>query len=269
MIGTRKKTNRKWERRPQLYKGRFFYVRKAAQIVLGIFAVIVVAAIWLYFKNSDAMLIRHVNVIDCPKRLQSSQIIALAALPMHAKLFDIDLETIEANLLRDPWVASASIHREFPDTLSLRVIDRQVVAILSTEESLYLIDNTARIFKRLEAGEPNDLPVISGFSKSELTEKPRLTKLRLNQSLALLNTLTASPFYQARPISEIRHTPGLGFSVFLRESGLEIFYGQKDLADKQAKLEKFRLSQTELEDRFIRLDLDRPDKVVARAYAPN
>lgn len=266
MIGTRRKNNRKWERRPQLYKGRFFYVRKTAQIVLGIFSVITIVSAWLYFKNSDAMLIRHVTVIDCPKRLQSSQVIALAELPIHAKLFDIDLEAIEANLLRDPWLASASIHREFPDTLAIRVSDRQVVAILNTENGLYLLDAAAHIFKRLEASDPSDLPIISGFSKSELTDWPRLTKLRLKQTLAFLNTLTAAPFYQDRPISEVRNDSGLGLSIFLRDSGLEIFYGQKNLADKQAKLEKFKLSQAELEDRFIRLDLDRPGQIVARTF---
>jgi cell division protein FtsQ len=55
------------------------------------------------------------------------------AVPANATLMGLDLEQLRSKVLGDPQVASASVSRNFPDTLTVRVSERSPVVRLSAQ----------------------------------------------------------------------------------------------------------------------------------------
>lgn len=267
MLGTKKKSNRKWEKRPQLYRGRFFYVRQLAQIVLGLCAVVAVAALWLYFQNSEALRIRTVTVLNEPKHISKDGVIALSGIHPGDRLFGISLADVEINILRHPWVDRAMIRREFPDTIQIHVVERESVALMLIDK-LYLVDENAVPFKAVEKNDPVDLPIISGLSSEEAKNSPTLARRDLKNALSFLKLVQASPVFAQNAISELNINSALGYSVLLKDYPLEIFYGYDNLDSKLHKLEKFSQSQPDFITRYVRLDLASPGRVIARAANP-
>ena len=59
---------------------------------------------------------------------------------MGTPLFLIDLDTARENLESLPWVRAASVEREFPGTVRVRIIERQPLALWEQKGRLVLID---------------------------------------------------------------------------------------------------------------------------------
>src|SRR4030042_2001295 len=66
----------------------------------------------------------------------------------------------------NPWIRHVSVGREFPGRLVIVIQGRKPVALLEKGNALYLLDNDGTPFKKLEAGEVNDLPVLTGLIRA-------------------------------------------------------------------------------------------------------
>ncbi len=94
------------------------------------------------------------------------------ALPKGATLMDLDLQQLRARLLSDGQVSAASLTRNFPDTLEVRVAERAPVARLhaqfgSGEERTLLVARDGVVF----AG--------TGFDADRLDQLPWLAGMKL------------------------------------------------------------------------------------------
>ena len=112
---------------------------RVAAAVLFVGAV-VLALVWLY--RSPAFTAKTVDVVGA-KRLTREQILTLAALPTDVTLLRLPSADIEARLEKSPWVSSAEVTRDFPDTIRLRVVERTPSAVVSTGgKARWLVDGT-------------------------------------------------------------------------------------------------------------------------------
>ena len=101
--------------------------------------------------------------------LTEAQVLALARVPVgKVNLFDVNLQSIELRLMKHPWVKGVVIGKQFPHTLSLKVVERVPVALLTEEKGrvLYLEQDGAS-FEDQAMTYVKDLPIISGFSASD------------------------------------------------------------------------------------------------------
>jgi cell division protein FtsQ len=265
MMIRRTKGNRKWEERPQLYRGRFFYFRQIAAVALWAAAVVAVVAIVVFFHTSPALHITQLEVLGEHPHLTDRQIAVLSGIHPNDNLFALDFETVRARLLRHPWIANVQLRREFPGTVRIHVIEHQPFALLLASK-LYLVSATGKIFKQTTTRDSRDLPVITGFTAEDLRSYPQLSLGRLKSSLAFLKSLLAQPFYRMDPPSEVHFDPILGFTVHTRDAGLEIYYGLAEPEKRHAKLETFTTSKDFANAVFVRIDLDSKDRIVARRY---
>ncbi|MEE2661479.1 MAG: cell division protein FtsQ/DivIB [Pseudomonadota bacterium] len=62
-----------------------------------------------------------------------------------AALLSIDLNTARTNLEALPWIRAASVKREFPDTVRVRIIERRPLAIWQQKNKHYLIDDEGTV----------------------------------------------------------------------------------------------------------------------------
>ena len=261
----RKKQNRKWQERPQLYRGRFFYVRQIAQVLLAFFVCAAFVSLVLYFRNSQALAIRKVEVFGDLHHLSKEDVVALSEIKYGKNLFTLDLDLVQKNIMRFNWIKEVQIRREFPATVQISIVERKPQALLLADK-LYLVDESGKVFANVMANDPKDFPVITGFTVDEMREYPALARERLNQAISFLHFLSVQDFYKENPVAEIHAEGSLGYTVYTVKQGLEIYYGMGDYKEKQAKLEKFKLSKFFEDKRYQRLDLDTKGRVIARAF---
>lgn len=263
MFWNKNKKNRKWDERPQLYKGRFFYLKQVAQIFLVVFGVVSVLALLNYFRHSEALSIRKVEILGELKHITKDQVLKLSGLEQGDKLFTVSFSDVRENILRFSWIEAVRIRREFPDTIQIFVTERKPMALLLAG-SLYLMDESGKIFKKTDKGEALDLPVITGFAREELEKYPYLMKSYLKVSVNVLKYFQEQDFYRNDPVSEVHFDSVSGITVFTKNKGLEVFYGRGDFELKHKSLEKFKLSKYFNNANFVRLDLDSNPKIIAR-----
>lgn len=97
-----------------------------AVLVVGLVAVSMLA-------RTSAFTIEGIDT-QATEHLSAENIARLAKVERGATLLNIDTDAVEENLRKNPWVASASISREFPDRLRIEVTERSVgyVVVMSS-----------------------------------------------------------------------------------------------------------------------------------------
>lgn len=99
-------------------------------VLIAMVAVIVVAAISLFvLSNTPVFTITAIDAV-ASEHLDEGAIARLAAVPEGTTLFNYDADAIEANLMKNPWVAAVHISREFPDKIRIEVVERSVSAVV-------------------------------------------------------------------------------------------------------------------------------------------
>ena len=147
-----------------------------------------------------------------------------------------DLAAMERALLRNPWVARASIERRLlPPALEVTVVERQAAALVDLD-GLYLADGAGQVFKRAAPGDGLDLPVVTGIGREAWSERRDDAQAVLRAALALAGRWRELGLDRRAPISEIHVDPDTGVTVFAGKDGLEIRLGQGDLPAKLGRL---------------------------------
>lgn len=259
----KKNLNRKWQERPQLYKGRFFYLRRVAQVGLTVFLGLSALSFVLYLKNSTALTIRKIEVLGENAHVAKEDVLTLAGIKETDKLFALSFEKVQRRIREHPWVKGVSLRREFPDTIQIHIEEHKPAALLLAGD-LYYVDEDGVVFKKVSLGERLGFPVISGFQRGDLRDYPIFMREHLQKVFHALKFFSAQSFFRLDTISEINYDFTKGITVFTREWGMEVFYGTGDFTKLQQKLEKFKLSKTGKGFHFSRLDVSVPGKVVAR-----
>ncbi|WP_188946509.1 cell division protein FtsQ/DivIB, partial [Polymorphobacter multimanifer] len=77
-------------------------------------------------------------------------------------LLGADLAAIRAELQRHPWVADASVSRRLPDTLVVRLAERQPVALWQHRQRFHLIDIGGRVLGTGDLDRFAGLPLVVG-----------------------------------------------------------------------------------------------------------
>lgn len=101
----------------------------AALAVAGVIAINVMRMLPVFTITSiDTQATEHLTEAD---------IANLAGVAEGTTLLNIDSEAVVANLKKNPWVMSATVHREFPDKLGIEVQERRVSALVLMSTSSF------------------------------------------------------------------------------------------------------------------------------------
>ena len=87
----------------------------------------------------------------------------------------------------DPWIATAEVRRVLPHTIVIEIREHVAAAIAALGE-LYLVDADGRPFKRaaIEAGDGDDLPIITGVDRAAFLADPGAAIAALQRAIAAL-----------------------------------------------------------------------------------
>jgi cell division septal protein FtsQ len=111
--------------------------------------------------------------------LSSGLILELAQVPNGASLFGISVAAVKARIEKHPWVRTAIVRRRLPDTVEIRIIEREPVAALRTDRLLMLTADSVALAPLAENW-VWDYPLLT---------PPCAVKLRIGETITERNTL--------------------------------------------------------------------------------
>jgi cell division protein FtsQ len=207
--------------------------------------------------RSPDLRVRETVVKGC-QELTEKEILTLASVRSSANLLTINRDAIARRIRANPWVREVFVGWEFPGRLVIAVRERKAVALLESNEGLYLVDGEGTPFKKLETGEESDLPVLTGCVRGGILDGELVKK-----SIALLNDLAGiKDGPEIGKVSEIHGNETFGLSLFA-DTGLCLQLGFDGYENKLKRLTSVMadLDRKNLRTGFLLIDLSNPAKI--------
>lgn len=241
------------------------------QLITGI-SVVVAASVLVawgmrrYLHKSPRFAVANV-LVEGAQRLTSARVSRAAGIATGNNIFDVDEDTAAKKVLADPWVESAKVRKELPDTLHVTIVERDPRLLASIDGKLFLVDGKGSVFKEAEPGDPVDFPVVTGIRTEELTADREAVMRRLRDALELLAILDEGHVSERFPVQEL-HLDGLGnVTVTAGAEGMALVFGEPPY---RAKAQKAVRIFSELRARQAKADVlfldnrSHPERVVVR-----
>jgi len=181
--------------------------------LLAVAALGVLAAGAFMAHTGGALLpFRWVDVSGSFARVSAEQIRAAVGPAATRGFFGVDLGEVRASALALPWVAEAEVRKVWPDTLEVRIRERQVLGRLGVDR---LVDVAGNIFQARGAGEARGLPLLD----AEPAQMPQLAEY-YQQAQRGVDSI-------GRQISAARISPRGALQLQLND-GLEVQLGSRE-----------------------------------------
>ncbi|MFQ5718519.1 MAG: cell division protein FtsQ/DivIB [Acidobacteriota bacterium] len=171
-------TIRAAEASPYLRPGRNHVLRRSRRrrfvrhgaVVAGFAAVALTGVVWggatawRWLTSTPLLTVQAVSLTGVRRADRDGLRVLLKGLTGE-NLLAIDLAAVRATLVADPWVSEAAVRREFPHTLSVRIEEKQPVAVALVDGVPAVVDGTGRIIAPWPARlGVLDLPLITGLA---------------------------------------------------------------------------------------------------------
>lgn len=207
---------------------------------------------WQWARTSPVFALKQISVTG-NQRASQPELVKLAGLSAGQNLFVLDTGAAERALRAHPWIKQAKVQRRLPSSLEVSVVEHVPVALVGLGE-LYLLDQSGEPFKRLQAGDGDDLPLVSGVTREEYAAQPQETAERFLRAIEAAGIYAASATGRQLALSEVR-LAGQELSLVLAD-GAEVRLGAGDPAEAIGRLSRVRaeLSRRGLVARTVHLD---------------
>ena len=174
---------------------------KALQILMMVAVLTVLGGVTYtttqYLRTSPRFEVKKVLVLGW-KRVTETQVLTQADVPDKANVFTVDLEAIRARVEHMEWVRHAIVQRVFPDTITIKIVEREPVGLARFHGKVYQFDADAAIldydastgvnFPILDGLQPNDRPGnlrrVGLYSRvlKDLRSQNELSEVHINES---------------------------------------------------------------------------------------
>ncbi|MCA9587720.1 MAG: FtsQ-type POTRA domain-containing protein [Myxococcales bacterium] len=243
---------------------------RAARAVVGLTLILSLGggAAWggrKWLKQSPRFAVKEVVVLGA-KRRSAEDLSAMAGVQKGANIFSIDLDRARGRVVRDPWIREARLARQLPQTIVIDVVEREAAGIVTMGEA-YLVTREGEVIKRLEAGDPADLPVVTGIAVGDLVADREGTTRLIQRALDLAADYEHGPLAKLRPLQEVHAAPNGDMSLVVGKSIVTLRLGAPPY---RRKLEQAVRVLAEVDRRggkpeVVMLDDEaRPDRAVVR-----
>jgi cell division protein FtsQ len=219
-----------------------------------------------YITTSPRFALAEVSIDGNHFRSQS-EVLSRAGIKLGDNVFSIDLDAAQTKLENDPWIAEANLARRLPDGILLSVHERQAAALVALGTDTYLSTSSGELFKKMEPGDPSELPVITGIDPDIATTDREGVARSIMRALDLAADYEHGSLGQKQPLEEIHLSASGGVTLIVGKGATQLVLGGPPY---RRKLEEAARVVLEIERRgnkadAIYLDNDaRPNRVVAR-----
>lgn len=219
-----------------------------------------------YAKNAPYFEVSQVEVAG-NERVERDALLRTAGVVLGDNVFSRTPEQVAERLERHPWIAEANVERRLPGFFRIQVREHRAVAVLTLAGNAYLVGDDATLFKELGAGDPVDLPVVTGLdSQRFLSDVGHRSEVLMNV-VTLMHDFRSAGLWRREPIAEIHVEPSDDLSVYLNDDAMYVRLGEAPWRPKLSRLRRIldRLETEESRPEYVFLDnTTRPDRVTVR-----
>jgi cell division protein FtsQ len=167
-------------------------------------------------------------------RLARGEVIEQGGIELGKNLFSFDVRATEEKLLKNPWVASAKVTRELPNTLKVELTERKAAAVVALGERLFLVTKEGEPFKEVKPDDPTDFPVVTGVTAGELGRDRVGALERIRAAVGILEKYQALKLAKIYPPEEL-HLDSTGHATLtIGKQGITLALGLPPHARKLA-----------------------------------
>jgi cell division protein FtsQ len=216
--------------------------------------------------NKDAgFSVQKVMVIGC-KVLSEPEVLAVAKVPMHKSIFDVEFAPIAKRVEALPFVQRVQVSRIFPSTLVITVEERRPLALINNA-GLWPVDEQGVILPRLQSNrrmsDPAsfDTPVLSGIAFAKERKQLPASAWPL---LDLLAELRASNQMLYHSISELSLNAKGHLTFYLMKGGVPVYLGRDNWVEKSERLFIFLQHAQPPSGKLAAIDLRYANQIVTK-----
>lgn len=197
-----------------------------------------------------------------------------------ANLLALDLADVKRNLEYVPFVAAASVERVLPNTLRVRVTEREPVAQVNlprprpgggVDVLVYHLDAEGHVMPPLDARQrstslfqpESTLPVVSGVNPHDLQPGRRIESPAVRAALRLIDAFERSPMYGVVELQRV-DVGAAEVLVVTTEQGSEITLGRHDLERQLLRWREIHEAGARRQRALASLDLAVTNNIPAR-----
>jgi cell division protein FtsQ len=230
-----------------------------AVALFSVIFVMTAAIIYVYsFAISSPYFRIKGTIIRGCHELTEKEVVALAAVKPSQTIFSVNLKAMARRISSHPWVKSVAVGREFPNRLVIEVQEMKALAMCSMGKDFYLMNKDGAFFKKLDADDDVDIPVLTGYSRED-----KMNAELLKKTVSLLNHLTLSKsFPTINNVSEINLSEANGLSL-ITDNGFCLKLGFDNYENKLQRLLPVvtALNKKNIKQEFFNIDLRETSKV--------
>lgn len=164
--------------------------------------------------------------VSASVRSSEQAILERAGITLGQNLLGIDVRAAEERLLGDPWIRSVRLVRQLPHTLRVELVEREALALASLDGDLFLVGPDAEPFKAWQAGDPEDLPVLTGVTLEALARDRAGAVARLATGLSVLSHYERLPVSQKHQAQEVNLAADGSVVLSVGARGVSLHLGQ-------------------------------------------
>jgi cell division protein FtsQ len=206
----------------------------AAALLLIAGATAAGASVYSWLGRSALFSVRDVDMNACAQ-VTREEVAGMLAAGKNGTIWSLSAEAIGRRLLTHPWIREVHVRKVFPDRLVVRIEERRPVAMINLD-ALYYVDDGGDVFKRLSAYDSKNFPIITGFSRADLSARDAVTLRNLRRTIDLLHRAESGVLSQN--VSEIHFDPQEGFTIVTRDTGLALKVGAMEPLEAMQRIEE-------------------------------
>jgi cell division protein FtsQ len=155
-----------------------------------------------YALTSPRFAIHSVDLVGA-KRTTVDELKAAGDIHEGSNIFALDTDAFERKMLENPWISEVKVTRRLPSTLRIELTEREAAALVALADRVYLVTREGEPFKEVAAGDPYDLPLITGASPENLARDRAREIERIQTGLEVLHQYERVPLSKVYPAEEV------------------------------------------------------------------
>jgi cell division protein FtsQ len=230
---------------------------KALQVVTTVAALSLLGGVAYttvqYLRTSPRFEVKKVLVLGW-KRATETQVLTQADVPDKANVFSVDLAAIRERVERMQWVRYAIVQRVFPDTITIKIVEREPVGLARIRGQVYQFDTDAVVLD-YDPSTGVNFPILDG-----LQPKDRAGNLRR----ANLYSRVLKELQSQNEVSEVHINQADEVSVILSDEPIVVNLGVADFHSRWIRYLELRSQIHEQYPETVEVDLRFQDQTILK-----
>ncbi len=243
------------------------YLGRSVYVVIGVFGMAVLSFVMVTghdFLTRSPLFGAATIQINGLNRLSESEVLTKSLLKKGVNILSVNLSLTRKRLRAHPWISDVSIRRRFPDALELTVTEQVPLAVVDLGRK-FVINHEGDIFKKADALDESNYPLIHGLSFTDLTLSGPPNDRSFGSVLAVLR-LGGEPgsVIPNRYLKTVNVDREIGLTLVAFDQPLMIRLGYRDYSAKYEVLTRLltHFNARRTTETIDWIDLNDPQRIV-------